>query len=370
MAGSAVNLTPMLSQMAQSLSQPAQLSTSQQGLFSALSNSLAPMPQVDPNNPYSLNAAAQEAARRGDQQMARTYAVMAQELETTQYNKRQEQEAMRLRKEKIALQHGANSNLMAEIAGKEKYRAAQAAKFDSTIDAVSRRVGAENTKLLRTLNPKEGMAMLETMLANKDVKPVMTTRIDPETGNELRVAIHPTTMEELRVIGISKEAGKDEGVAAEEAAMREKERRYLLFSTGINTLADDLKKTLTGPLQGLLHIGTATDGQQQVKASKAFMAPILKELFRQKGEGTFTERDQEILLEMIPDEYTDGDTIDSVVERLDRIVKIQLGLESGYWHRGTGKIYSEADIEMTAKNRGMTVEQVKAALKAQDESEG
>jgi len=198
----------MLSQMAQSLSQPAQLSTSQQGLFSALSNSLAPMPQVDPNNPYSLNAAAQEAARRGDQPMARTYAVMAQQLETTQYNKRQEQEVMRLRKEKIALQHGANSNLMAEIAGKEKQKEKEAADVQRMINAATPRIGEVNAAILEAVAPSQAASVLQTMLNNRGEKYTTRNVLDDE-GNTVQELMDGKGNTVKRIPGIVKAAPKD-----------------------------------------------------------------------------------------------------------------------------------------------------------------
>ena len=56
------------------------------------------------------------------------------------------------------------------------------------------------------------------------------------------------------------------------------------------------------------------------------MAPVLKQLFRSAGEGTFTDRDQELLLDMVPKRTDRAEAIAEKMANIDRIVSAKLGM--------------------------------------------
>jgi hypothetical protein len=59
------------------------------------------------------------------------------------------------------------------------------------------------------------------------------------------------------------------------------------------------------------------------------MAPVLKQLFRVAGEGVFTDRDQALLLQMIPTRTTRPEARAAQIENIDKIVKAKLGMNPG-----------------------------------------
>jgi hypothetical protein len=75
-------------------------------------------------------------------------------------------------------------------------------------------------------------------------------------------------------------------------------RAYQVYQAGISGLTKGLEGTNTGPIAGRMPAFTAD--QQIAAGSVAAMAPVLKSLFRGTGEGTFTDKDQDLLLAMIP----------------------------------------------------------------------
>lgn len=119
------NLSGMLQGIAGDIGNPTRLSEGQRGLFNTLGNSLAPMPQVNQEDPNSLRAAAAEAMRRGDAQMAQTYATMAQQVERTQLVQREEQRATN-RAAGSLLDEG-NADIQASLAQKKDMQARQSA---------------------------------------------------------------------------------------------------------------------------------------------------------------------------------------------------------------------------------------------------
>jgi hypothetical protein len=56
------------------------------------------------------------------------------------------------------------------------------------------------------------------------------------------------------------------------------------------------------------------------------MAPILKQLFRDSGEGTFTDSDQALLMKMVPTRKDHPEARKAKLEMIDSIVQAKLGI--------------------------------------------
>jgi hypothetical protein len=112
--------------------------------------------------------------------------------------------------------------------------------------------------------------------------------------------------------------------AAGKAAKTDVDKTMDLYMAASNGLISGLSKTTTGPLAGRL---PATTTQAQVgEGAVAAMAPVLKQLFRVAGEGTFTDKDQELLLNMVPTRKDTPDARKQKIANIDNIVAAKLGL--------------------------------------------
>lgn len=89
---------------------------------------------------------------------------------------------------------------------------------------------------------------------------------------------------------------------------------YNLWATSLGNLKKSLGGTSTGPLVGRLP--AVTTSQQIADGAVSQMAPVLKQLFRQAGEGTFTDRDQDLLIKMLP---TRTDTPEAAAAKMDAV---------------------------------------------------
>jgi hypothetical protein len=103
------------------------------------------------------------------------------------------------------------------------------------------------------------------------------------------------------------------------------EQTYKVYKTARDGIAAALMKTDTGPIVGRMPAFTAN--QQVAVGSIAAMAPILKQLFRSAGEGVFTDKDQELLMNMIPTRTMRPEAQAQQLELIDRIVRAKLGME-------------------------------------------
>jgi hypothetical protein len=96
------------------------------------------------------------------------------------------------------------------------------------------------------------------------------------------------------------------------------------YATARDGLLDGLDGTDTGPLAG--RIPASTSAQQIAEGGVAAMAPILKSIFRAAGEGTFTDKDQDLLMAMIPTRLDNADARATKLANIDRIISAKLGM--------------------------------------------
>jgi hypothetical protein len=117
-------------------------------------------------------------------------------------------------------------------------------------------------------------------------------------------------------------------------AQTEKNIAYKVYETARQGLISGLEDTETGPLAGRLP--AVTTAQQTAEGAVSAMAPVLKQLFRTAGEGTFTDRDQELLLRMVPTRTDTPEARANKIANIDSIVKAKLGIPDDQPMGGAG----------------------------------
>ena len=100
---------------------------------------------------------------------------------------------------------------------------------------------------------------------------------------------------------------------------RDNNASFNLYQTAFSGLAASLGQTATGPAFGLLP--ALTSKQQIADGAVAAVAPILKQMFRTAGEGTFTDQDQKLLMQMVPTRSDTPEARGSKMQNIDAIVR-------------------------------------------------
>lgn len=120
---------------------------------------------------------------------------------------------------------------------------------------------------------------------------------------------------------------KAQAEAAAKEAERSKEvtRTMNMYIAARDGLIGGLGRSTTGPVMG--RIPAVTGKQQIAEGGVSAMAPVLKQLFRVAGEGVFTDKDQELLINMVPTRADRPEARKAKMENIDRIVAAKLGLE-------------------------------------------
>lgn len=133
---------------------------------------------------------------------------------------------------------------------------------------------------------------------------------------------------------------------------------YATYQAGIKSLEEAMSGTSTGPVAG--RIPAITANQQIAEGAEATMAPVLKQLFRDAGEGTFTDADQAMLMKMVPTRKDHPEARKAKIEMIDGIVRAKLGVADGK-SRPEGKETSAVpvDVGQSLTINGVKVKRVK-----------
>lgn len=96
-----------------------------------------------------------------------------------------------------------------------------------------------------------------------------------------------------------------------------------VYDVAFSSLTGALGKTYTGPMAGLMP--AITSNAQMAEGAIAMVLPTMKAVFRDAGEGTFTEGDQKLLTDMIPTRSDTPETIKFKLNAIDSIIRAKLG---------------------------------------------
>lgn len=225
--------------------------------------------------------------------------------------------------ERIAAQTDALFQLNASIGGGEDgKKPAEQASFEALIKDLT---PADRTKAIRVkagLDPRAVGSALQTINAENILDEIAKAeqRIAgaKESGKlAAQLKLTPTIKGAVNLAA---------GQAKETIDANIKDRSSALalgvYETAVGSLANALENTETGAFVGFLP--AITENQQIAQGAVAAMAPILKQIFRGAGEGTFTDSDQKILLQMIPTRSTLPAARISQLSSIDAIVRAKL----------------------------------------------
>lgn len=133
-------------------------------------------------------------------------------------------------------------------------------------------------------------------------------------------------------LGLEPQIAEATAIAKNEAAAvakhseeaRSNAKGWAVYDGAMSNLAQAMQGTTTGPIAGFIPAITAN--AQIAEGAQAVMAPILKQMFRSAGEGTFTDKDQELLMGMVPTRKDLPAARAAKIQAIDTIVRAKLGI--------------------------------------------
>jgi len=98
---------------------------------------------------------------------------------------------------------------------------------------------------------------------------------------------------------------------------------FSAYQEAMKGISNAFTGTDTGPVAGWVPAVTAA--QQTAEGAVAAAAPVLKQLFRSAGEGVFTDKDQQLLMDMMPKRTDHPEVVQYKLATIDKIVAAKLG---------------------------------------------
>jgi hypothetical protein len=143
-------------------------------------------------------------------------------------------------------------------------------------------------------------------------------KVDTQVRNTDRVAESEAT------VAAAKARAEAEAKSAAErgADSIAKGKAFQVYQAAMDGLVRGLEGTTTNPAAGRMPAVTA--GAQTAEGSIAAMAPVLKQLFRSTGEGVFTDKDQELLIAMLPTRTDHPEARKAKIANINAIVRAKL----------------------------------------------
>lgn len=202
-------------------------------------------------------------------------------------------------------------------------RDARAAELQQRL-ADARTTAAERAALQRELQQMNIQGRQDMVRLAAQMRPAPQAQpaqiIQTDTGiyernrdGTLKPLVDPATNRPLQ----PKPSGNAKGKGDVEATMD-------VYTQASNGLITGLKGTETGPIAG--RMPAMTTAQQTAEGGVAAMAPVLKQMFRVAGEGVFTDKDQELLMKMVPTRTDTPEAAQNKIDNIDNIVSAKLGI--------------------------------------------
>lgn len=200
-----------------------------------------------------------------------------------------------------------------------------------------RAVGSAVQTITKTGNQQE-IAQTESIIsgAKEEGKLLKQWKLKPEVESSVALAVSR-----------AKNAVEREGTKISN------DKAFNVYNTAMSGLVESMGGTATGP--GVGWLPTVTSNAQVAEGAVAAMAPVLKQLFRAAGEGIFTDKDQELLMKMVPTRNDYPSARKAKLENIDAIVRAKLGqpLTGGEISGGSQGTVGQEDTEPPMEVNGI-----------------
>jgi hypothetical protein len=124
---------------------------------------------------------------------------------------------------------------------------------------------------------------------------------------------------------ITSSVAQASNIAKQAQENRSNASAWNVYKTGMGGLVSALGDTSTGSVIGLMPAWASN--QKIADGAIAIMRPIIKDVVRSAGEGTFTDQDQKLIDMMIPSRTDDPAAAKAKVSMLDNFIKAKLKIE-------------------------------------------
>lgn len=184
--------------------------------------------------------------------------------------------------------------------------------------------------------PEEDRRLFDNVMRGATVKDIAgVPTVISQSGNIPLSTLEDEIRARSQSAGAVEEAeGNVQAELKRKKTQEENNKAFNAYTAAMRNVSESLANTVTAPGVGRLPAMTAN--QQIADGAISAIAPILKQLFRSAGEGTFTDKDQELLLAMIPTRSDLPEARAAKIKNINEIVAAKLGIEQPFINQAAG----------------------------------
>lgn len=239
--------------------------------------------------------------------------------------------------------------------------------------------GADTTKLqeLYRANPDEAIGLIQrnlalsgTVLKMPEVERITAleqAKLDDADADRALKAREVAIKEREQTLKEQQAQNKpDKAEVKAETKRQEDLKAYEVYQVAMGNLKQAFSEINSGPISG--RIWGAAGDHQTAQGMRDQMAPVLKKMFREAGEGTFTDGDRIALMAMLPETTDSEEAVSAKMTAMDQLVTSKLGIKGQSVGVVGGTLpqgVTEADIQHTMKKHGVSREEVLQRLGGQ-----
>lgn len=205
---------------------------------------------------------------------------------------------------------------------------AQTVSFNKMVQAagLSREEAVEAAKINLGLKPRATGSAMQTIASSPEALNAVAAAEAVITGKrEEAKLIQQMQLEPQIQAAITSSVAQASNLAKQAEENRSNSSAWNVYKTGMGGLVSALGDTSTGSVIGLMPAWASN--QKIADGAIAIMRPIIKDVVRSAGEGTFTDQDQKLVDMMIPSRTDDPKATQAKVLMLDNFIKAKLNID-------------------------------------------
>lgn len=201
-------------------------------------------------------------------------------------------------------------------------QSAEGISFENLIANFSEKDKVKARRIKARLDPGAMGSALQTIAASGTAPTIADVEATIEGAKETSKLLAQKELKPEIEAAVISAVGQAKALVNQAGEGRSNNKALGVYETAMGNLTKALDNTITGPFIGFTP--AMTSNAQIAEGAVAMMLPLMKDVFRSAGEGTFTDSDQKILNDLIPTRSDNPKARASKITMLDSMIRAKL----------------------------------------------
>ena len=209
-----------------------------------------------------------------------------------------------------------------DLKPQDAQQSAEGISFENLIANFSDEDKVKARRIKARLDPGAMGSALQTIAASGTAPTIADVEATIEGAKETSKLLAQKELKPEIEAAVISAVGQAKALVNQAGEVRSNDKALGVYETAMGNLTKALDNTVTGPFVGFTP--AMTSNAQIAEGAVAMMLPLMKDVFRSAGEGTFTDSDQKILNDLIPTRSDNPKARASKITMLDSMIRAKL----------------------------------------------